>query len=172
MTEPTVTITIRVPKSLKEKLEGLSQKNLLNLNLLINQILTKNVHWDEHLTKLGWLQFDPVTVKEIFQYLEEDEIINISKSIKNDIINGIKFIFGDSSFEHTTEFIDSWLTVTNTSFRHIENKGTHKFLVTHDLGEKWSFFATRVTEEFIKKLNFQISDINLEQNSYSFILSK
>jgi len=39
--EPTDTITIRVPKALKEKLEKKIKENQVTLNLLINQILTK-----------------------------------------------------------------------------------------------------------------------------------
>jgi len=39
--EPTDTITIRVPNALKEKLEKKIKENQVTLNLLINQILTK-----------------------------------------------------------------------------------------------------------------------------------
>lgn len=104
MSESTDTITIRVPKSLKDKLEKMSTKNHLNLNLLINQILSKNVHWDEHITKMGWLQFNPSTVREIFKYLDERKISDLAKSLKLEIINGIKFIYGDTSFQHTIKF--------------------------------------------------------------------
>ena len=68
MSDSTDVITIRVPKSLKEQLEKTSKKNQLNLNTLINQILTKKMHWDEQLTKLGWLPFDPFTVRAILDY--------------------------------------------------------------------------------------------------------
>lgn len=172
MTEPTETITIRVPKSLKKKLEELSDKNHLNLNLLINQILTKNIHWDDHLTKMGWLQFDPVTIKQIFKFLEKEEIFKISNSIKKDIVNGIKFIYGDSSFEHVIEFINSWLTVTNLPFRHVQDNESHKFFINHDLGKNWSIFANRVTGEFIKELGFKISDLQSDSKSYTFTISK
>lgn len=55
MPEATDTITIRVPISLKEKLEDTSKQNQLTLNLFINQILTQKFHWDEHVSKMGWL---------------------------------------------------------------------------------------------------------------------
>ena len=84
------------------------------MNLLINQILTKNVEWDEHITQMGWLQFQPSTVKEIFERLDEQKISDIATSIKNDIINAIKFIYGGTSLENTIDFIEMWLRSTNT----------------------------------------------------------
>jgi len=172
MSEPTDTITIRVPKSLKDKLEEMSKKNQVNLNLLINQILTKNVQWDEHITKMGWLQFDPSTVKEIFNYLSEEEIIELAKTIKGDVINGIKFIYGDSSLQHTVEFMDSWLSATNIPFRHTETSESHTFLVNHTLGKNWSTFANKVSEEFIKELGFTIADLHSDKDSYKFTIMK
>lgn len=172
MSESTDTITIRVPKSLKDKLEKMSTKNHLNLNLLINQILSKNVHWDEHTTKMGWLQFNPSTVREIFKYLDERKISDLAKSIKLDIINGIKFIYGDTSFQHTIEFIDTWLSTTNTPFRHTEDSESHKFMVNHIIGKNWSTFATKVSEEFVTELGYTMTDLHSSIDSYSFTISK
>ena len=172
MTESTETITIQVPKSLKDKLEELSDKNQLNMNLLVNQILTKNIQWDDHVTKMGWLQFDPGTVREIFKYLEEDEFSKITNSVKKDIVNGIKFIYGDSSFEHTLEFINSWLTITNIPFRYTIDSESHKFFVNHDLGKNWSLFAIKVSEGFVKELGFTIKDFQSDSNSYGFTITR
>lgn len=172
MAESTETITIRVPKSLKQKLEELSDKNHITLNLLINQILTKNVHWDEHVTKMGWLQFDPNIVRELFKYLEENEINDLGITIKKDIVNGIKFIYGDTSFEHTIEFINSWLTITNIPFRYTKDTESHKFFVTHELGKNWSKFANKVLEEFVKELGFKIKDLQSDSDSYSFTITR
>ena len=172
MSEPTEVITIRVPKSLKSKLETLSKKNQVNLNLLINQILTKNVHWDEHITDMGWLQFNPTTVKEIFNYLKDEEITNLARSTKTDVINGIKFIYGDTSLEHSIEFMDSWLSATNTPFRHTKDTKSHNFIVHHKVGKNWSKFAIKITEEFITDLGYTVKDLHANTDSYSFTIIK
>lgn len=172
MSETTDTITIRVPKSLKEKLEVLSRKNQINLNLLINQILIKNVQWDEHLTKLGWLQFDPSAVKEIFKHLDMKEINEISTSIKNDVVNAIKFIYGDSNLKNAVDFIEMWLRSTNTPFRHTEDEKSHQFLIRHNIGKNWSVFASKVIEEFIQEIGFKTENVSAEDDSYAFAILK
>lgn len=172
MSEPTDTVTIRVPKSLKNNLEKMSEKNQVNLNLLINQILTKNTQWDEHLAKMGWLQFDPSTVQKIFTYLDEKQISELAESIKRDIVNGIKFIYGDSSLQHTIEFMQTWLNSTNIPFRYSEDSKSHKFFVTHILGKNWSTFAIKVSEEFISELGYKITDMHANTDSYSYSILK
>lgn len=172
MSESTDTITIRVPKLLKTKLEEMSKKNQLTLNLTINQILTKNVQWDEHLTKMGWLQFEPGTVKEIFKHLNQEEINEISFSIKNDIINAIKFIYGDISLKNIVDFIEMWLRSTNTPFRHMEDEGSHKFFIKHTIGKNWSSFAVKVSEDFIQELGFKVEKPSIEVDAYSFSILK
>lgn len=172
MSEPTDTISIRVPKSLKESLEKYGKKNQITLNLLINQILVKNVQWDEHITKMGWLQFTPTVIREIFNHLDDEEIKEISKSTKTDICNGIKFIYGDTSLEHVAEFLDSWLNAANASFRHTEDVGSHRFMIKHSIGKNWSVFAITIIEEFVAELGYTVKNCCSDTDSYSFTLSK
>ena len=172
MSDPTDAITIRVPKSLKTSLEEMSKKNQVNLNLQINQILNKTVEWNEHVTKMGWLQFNPSTVREIFKLLGPNDIDSLVKSTKMDVVNAIKFIYGDTSLEHMVDFMDSWLSSTNTPFRHTENSDSHKFMVNHNLGDNWSIFATKITREFVSELGFTVSDLHSEDDHYSFTIVK
>ncbi|MGD8299477.1 MAG: hypothetical protein PVG77_02075 [Nitrosopumilaceae archaeon] len=172
MTESTDIITIRVPKSLKERLEKSSKKNQVSLNTLINQILTKKMNWDEQLTKLGWLSFDPSTIRAILNYLTEEEIAEVSETTKEKVIKGIKFIYGDSSLQNVADFIDAWLSDANMIFRHTENSESHQFLIHHELGINWSIFVNNVVVGFVKELGYQATNLHEKEDSYSFTISK
>lgn len=172
MSEPTDTITIRVPKSLKTSLEELSKKNQINLNLQINQILNKTLEWNEHMKKMGWLPFNPSTVREIFKLLDQNDIDLLVKLTKMDVVNAIKFIYGDASLEHVVEFMDSWLASTNTPFRHTENSDSHKFVVHHNLGDNWSIFAIKIIGGFVSELGFTVLDLHSEDDHYFFTIVK
>ncbi len=172
MPEATDTITIRVPISLKEKLEDTSKQNQLTLNLFINQILTQKFHWDEHVSKMGWLQFDPCVVRDIFDFLDDEEISKLAKSTKPETIRVIKFIYGDASLSNIIDFIKSWLNNAHISYRYTEDPNSHKFLVNHTLGVNWSKFCIKVSEEFLQELGYPIHDLNAEKNSYGFTIMK
>lgn len=171
MSDSTDIITIRVPKLLKEQLEKTSKKNHSNLNTLINQILVKKMHWDEQLTSLGWLPFDPYTIREILKYLTEDEIVEISKISQKKVIKGIQFIYGDTDLETVADFFDTWLNDANMIFRHTHDLDSHKFIVHHELGKNWSTLTTKITEGFVKELGYQITDLDEKEDSYSFTIS-
>ena len=172
MSEPTDTITIRVPKSLKEQLEKTSQKNQSTLNNLINQILNQRMQWDEQLNKMGWLQFEPSTVKQIIEKISEEDMDEIVTSSKKGVMRAIEFIYGDTKVENVTKFIDSWLTATNLPFKHTENEDSHKFLVTHDLGLNWSIFCNKVVIAFTEALGHKIISFENKEDSYSTVIRK
>jgi len=172
MSDSTDIITIRVPKSLKEQLEKNSKKNQLKLNTLINQILSKKMHWDEQLTKLGWLPFDPFTIRKILNYLTEEEITEVSNLSHQKVIKGINFIYGDTSIQNIADFIDTWLGDANMVFRHTEYSESHKFLVHHELGKNWSIFVNKVVIGFVKELGYSLTILSEKEDSYSFTIFK
>jgi hypothetical protein len=120
---------------------------------------------------MRWLQFDPNTIKEIFSHLNEEQIREIAKRIKYDVISAIKFIYEHPTLENTIDFIESWLKSANMSFRHTNNENSHKFVVTHDLGKNWSLFAISVTGEFLSELGFNQTKTIIENKTYSFEIS-
>jgi len=172
MSENTDTITIRVPKSLKEQLEKTSKKSQLTLNNLINQILYQRMHWDAQLNKMGWLQFEPTVVKQIMKKLTEEEIEDIAERSKRGVAKAIQFVYGDTSVEHVVEFIDSWLSATNMPFRHTEDLESHQFLVTHELGKKWSTFVNKCIVGFTEDLGHTVIKFENNEDSYTTIIKK
>ncbi len=170
--EPTDTITIRVPKTLKEKLEKKTKENKITLNLLINQILTKNLNWDEYMTTMGWLQFNPSTVKEIFKSLDEKKITEIIKSITFEIIDAIKFIYGDVNLNSVIDFLDTWHRSANIPFRRIENGSSHQYIINHKLGKNWSIFESKTIERFFGELGFKVIISQTRTDSCSFRVLK
>lgn len=171
MQEDTEIITIRVPKSLKGKLEDRSKKQDHTLNLTINKILVKEVEWDEYLTEMRWLQFDPNSIRVIFSHLNEEQIKEIAKQIKDDVVSAIKFIYENPTLENTIDFIKSWLKSANMSFRYTSDDNIHKFVVNHELGKNWSLFAISVTDEFLTELGFKQTTTVVESKTYRFDVS-
>ena len=167
MQEDTEIITIRVPKSLKSKLEEKSKKQEQALNFTINKILAKELQWDEYTSDMRWLAFDPAVVREIFSHLNEEQIRQIAKQVKGTIISSIKFIYEYPTIENTIDFIESWCKASNLSYRLTKNDH-YKLIVNHDMGKNWSLFAILLTGEFCSDLGFTCTNTMVESKSYSF----
>lgn len=172
MSKPTDTITIRVPNKLKTELEEICKKEKINLNLLINQILEKSVNWDTHLSKMGWVTFQPSTVREIMSYLTKKEMESIASKISSDVLSSINFLYGDTKLENLIKFIESWLQSANSPYRYSETKTSHEFIVDHSMGKNWSEFAIIVLKDFVGKVGHRIRDTEIKENQYSYKIEK
>ena len=167
MVEETEVITIRVPKSLKLRLEEKSKKEDHALNLTINKILSKEVKWEGYTSELRWMAFDPSVVREIFSNLTVDQIRKISKQTRDVIISNITFIYEHPTLDNTMDFIVSWMNASNMSHRLVKNDH-YKLVVTHDLGKNWSIFANSLIKEWFEELGFRIEKQTEEVKGYSF----
>ncbi len=141
------------------------------MNLTINKILSKEVKWDDFISEMRWLSFDPSFVKEMVSYLTEDQCIQIAKKTKDGVIANIRFIYGHSTIENTVDFIETWCKSANMSYRLTKND-QYKFIITHDIGKNWSILASEVTKEFIKELGFFFTNSIVEPKNYSFVISE
>lgn len=121
---------------------------------------------------MGWVTFQPKLVQEIFKHITNKEMENISSKNSLDIIESIKFLYGDKSFESLIMFFDSWLQSTNSPYRHDETNGSHKFIVEHKLGQNWSEFATIISRYIVNGMGFQIRDIEFGENQYSYVIKR
>ena len=172
MPDSSDTITIRVPKSLKEQLENSIKKDQVTLNNLINQILYRRMNWDLQLNKMGWLQFEPSTVKQIMSHLTEGDMEEIAVSSIKGVAKAIEFLYWDTNIYHVVEFMDSWLTATNMPFRHTEDLESHRFLVAHELGINWSIFANKILVGLAEELGHKVIKFENKEESYSTTLKK
>lgn len=172
MSKPTDTITIRVPEDLKAHLDAICKREKINMNLLINQILEKSVNWDTHLSKMGWVTFQPTVVNQLMNCLSQQEMKEVASKISGDIINSIRLLYGDNSFESMIKFFESWLQSTNSPYRHDESSNSHKFIVDHKLGKNWSEFAVMASNSIVENLGYKIKTSEVRESQYSYEIEK
>lgn len=121
---------------------------------------------------MGWLQFNPLTVREIFKSLDEKKMTKISKAITFEIIDAIKFIYGDVSLNSVIDFIDAWHHSANIPFRRIEHGDSHQYMITHKLGKNWSIFQSKTIERFLSEMGFKVTISQIRNDSCSFSILK
>lgn len=97
---------------------------------------------------------------------------DISSKISGDVIDSIKFLYGDNSFQSLIKFFESWLQSTNSPYRHSESANSHKFIVDHKLGKNWSEFAVLTSNSIVEKLGFKIKKSEISASQYSYEIEK
>ena len=130
------------------------------------------MNWDSQLNKMGWMQFEPSTVKQIMKHLSLENMEEIAESSIKGVAKAIEFLYGDTSVEHVAEFVDSWLTASDMPFRHTEDSESHRFLVTHELGKNWSIFCNMIVVGVTEQLGHAIIKFENKEESYLTIIKK
>ena len=134
----------------------------------MNQVLVQFIEWHSPAKKAGLVPLPKVLLIKIMDKLTQEQIVQIAeymvtKEIK-DIILILKKEHTVSSFMST---IESWAKTSDFPFNHEDlGGGTHKYVVSHEMGKNWSLYFgiifTRIFEELgVTHVNFEITDKTL-----------
>lgn len=158
------TITFRLNKPIMNSVRIEAENRIININTLVNQILKRFVEMDRFEPLSGMIHIPRPVVTEIFNKKNDEEIINMAKSIgKNALYNTILFMKGDRDLNTFLSWIESEMNNHSLNVRHnIEGK-IHKYAIKHDLGYKFSLYYKIIIESIFKdslgeKIDFIISD--------------
>jgi len=148
-------ISVRIPENLRRELNREARRQHINLNALMNRILTKYVNFDrivehEHSIVLDRRIFLPMVEASSREGLE-----NLGKKL------------GPRLVKQTFEFFDIEPTIEGLVSRYFEPMGAYsgryqsnivgsgpdlKLILEHDYGIKWSAFLAEYTKGVVKSL--------------------
>ena len=144
----TETVSFRVPSDLRLVLEDEARKTGVALNTLVTQIFARYVGWGQHAGKLKLLPVNKDLLREVFQHLPKDRIVEIAKRLgetagKEEIL----FMFQHISPETFLDYMDVWSSHFDAS-KHRYNGKTHYYTVHHDVNLNYSIF----TKEYVSSM--------------------
>ena len=162
--EKTRSITYRLPVKLVEEIETEAMNHNVSHNVMARQILEKYIQWDRFADKIGMI---PVP-KKILDTLgiemssaEINEIVNIIKPVIKDTV---LFIKGKYDLKRCIEILEDYMRASGMKSDHRVEGELHHFIIQHELGINWSFFA----EQLLKNIFNQF----LPQKSIKFQTTK
>ena len=68
--------------------------------------------------------------------------------------------------------LDLWLAASNISFRHIVENHQDKYIVQHDLGNKWTIYFTSVTGTLLNELGYRMDKQVTTEQTITFEIVK
>ncbi|MDE1816290.1 MAG: hypothetical protein KGI11_07005 [Thaumarchaeota archaeon] len=135
-----------------ERLRVISEKENVSMNRLINQTLENYTIWN-----LRNAEFIPIRKSLIAILLdkfshEEMEAIasNMARTKNTDTVLQFTSKFDASNVLKTA---DRWLRLTGFPYSYDVKDSVHRFVVLHDLGEKWSLYLTKLLSSTLNQLD-------------------
>ena len=150
-------ISVRVSDDVKEKLEVESELNAISLNTMIGQILTKHVEWDRFAEDIGVVVITRPFFRAVIEEVDDKTLTTIAvTTCRSAIRDAMLFITGKSDLPSFLKVLDLWLAASNISFRHIVENHQDKYIVQHDLGNKWTIYFTSVTGTLLNEFGYPL----------------
>ena len=144
--------SISIDNETFERLRGISEKENVSMNRLINQTLENYTIWN-----LRNAEFIPIRKSLIAILLdkfshEEMEAIaaNMARTKNTDTVLQFTSKFDASNVLKTA---DRWLRLTGFPYSYDVKDSVHRFVVLHDLGEKWSLYLTKLLSSTLNQLD-------------------
>ena len=166
-------ISVRVSDDVKEKLEVESELNAISLNTMIGQILTKHVEWDRFAEDIGVVVITRPFFRAVIEEVDDKTLTTIAvTTCRSAIRDAMLFITGKSDLPSFLKVLDLWLGASNIPFRHIVENHQDKYIVQHDLGNKWTIYFTSVTGTLLNELGYRMDKQVTTEQTITFEIVK
>lgn len=169
----TSTITFRFDEDLIEKLHKEARRHQVNTNTLATQALKRFLEWDIYQPRIGLVSLNKPVFVKIFENLNEKEVIEIASTIGKDEIRDIAlFMKGETDINSFMSWFEMQMINSSVQVNHMDDDGTHTFVMKHDLGKNWSLYNKTILELIFKELFHKNIQIKYDKNMFSFRFSE
>ena len=149
--------SFRLSSKMLDNLKMVAKKEKTNVNTLVSQILESHLGWDLYASEVGWVVMLKAGMLELIKNLDTETITEIAKKIAD---SGAKEI---ALFMRGKYGIDEWISITQDrarmsgfSLKEYQGKNKKRFVMHHDMGEKWSIFFKTYYETVFDELGAKV----------------
>jgi len=167
----TKTATFRLEEDILDDLRKTAETEKITLNSLTNQVFKQYVKWDSRAAKAGLVPLPKVLLVKIIDKLTKEEIIQIAQYMVDKEIKDIILVLRK---EHNiTSFLDvveSWAKTSDFPFEHEEKNGSHKYVISHGMGKKWSLYFEEVFKRMFEQLEITKAKFDITEKTLLFTI--
>lgn len=145
--EATRSITYRLPAKLVDELETEAMQKNISQNVLIRQILEKYVKWDRFADKIGMIPIPRGILEALGEEMTGEDIDGVIQVMAPLIKESVMFMKGKYDLKRCIETLEDYMRASGMNSDHRVEGALHHFIIQHELGMKWSFFAEQLLKE-------------------------
>ena len=167
----TETTTFRLEKDILDDLRKTAETDKITLNSLINQIFSQFVKWDSRAPKAGLVPLPKVLLVKIMDKLTNDQIIQIAKYMVDKEIKDIILVLRrEHNIITFLDVVESWAKTSDFPFEHEEKNDMHKYVISHDMGKKWSLYFGEVFKRMFEQLEITKAEFDITDKTLLFTI--
>ena len=166
-------ISVRVNEDVKRKLTIESELESLTMNTLISRILVRHVDWDKFAEDIGFVAVTKSFLRALLEALSDDKVKSIAvTTCRSAFKDAVIYTQGSLNLENLIKTLDLWFSSSHIPFRHIKKESSEKYIVQHELGEKWTIYFNALIGALLSDIHYKTANVVLTQQSVSFEIEK
>ncbi|MGA9151647.1 MAG: hypothetical protein WBZ36_13800 [Candidatus Nitrosopolaris sp.] len=166
---PNGSITFRFDNEILNRLRDEAGQKRISLNTLASQIFQSYVEYDMYASRAGMISFPKSLLVRIMDRLSEQEVKQLSEYIaKNEFKEMTFLVKNEYNLSTFLDMIESWLRVSGIGYRRDAIDSVQRFVIQHDMGERWSTYFEKLIKYAFKDLNENEPVFDISDNSIAF----
>ena len=167
----TYPITFRLPESLVADLKNEADISHISLNALVKQILDRYIIWERHSNKMGLVPMTRPFLKDAIENLSPVKIKAIACNSSKDALKELVLITkGNLTVSSLVAVFNEWLVASHMTYRYEYDGKAYHYVISHNLGEKWSLYLSELLTAVCKDLNMINPLIQIRNDSVTVSL--
>jgi hypothetical protein len=173
MVDESTVISFRIGKKQKQALEDECQLKNVSVNQALNNMVENHLKWEKFAEELGLIFLTKAIFREILAKMSDRELKILATTIcRSAFRTATIYMKGEFNYENLIEIIDMWLAHSHVSFRRISTNSHEKYILQHDLGEKYSLYLYTAVTTLLSELDYLTQNSHLEDQTLSFEITK
>jgi hypothetical protein len=166
----TYTMSLRLETKNFERLHQEAHSQGISANSLINQILNDYFEWYIFQRKIGFVPVLKPVVKEIFNKMSKEQVMQIANIGKEESTNALHFMKGKLDLDCFLSWFEDRMKNSSIEVRHTfdDTSSMHTFVVKHDICENWSLYLKEIIEHIFKEILERKVDTTALQSTFTF----
>ena len=169
MPDKTTPISLRLDKTVLNRLREESDIEGISLNALMNRIVEEYIDWHRYAPKAGFVAIPKPLLIRLMQRVSPKELAKVSEFLSKSEIKGILMLLRKkwdiSSF---LDALQAWARASGLSFRHDIEGDSDLYIIQHDMGLKWSTFMGTIWKLLLVELTPREFRFEVTDNVISF----
>ncbi len=162
-------VSIRIDSKLSSKLHEKCEEQKISLNTLINNILEKQVNWNDLVYELGWITIFRSTFRELLDSASKDAIQKIASLTGNtELKNSLNYFYGHVNLDSILDLFKKRFQSMNVQFRILPSDDKSKIIIQHDLGKNWPYLIVTQMNTVLNDVGHRIVNDEYNKSAFSF----
>jgi hypothetical protein len=166
-------ITFRLEKALLDRVRFEADEKNSSVNSVAQSIIATHYKWTGVAAKAGMVPIHKTLLAMLIDKIDDDEIAKIAKLFADIRVKDMTLIlrnnYGLAAF---LDVLETWMTMSSVSFTKSMVDSSYHYIISHDIGAKWSSFLSLMLSNTLKNMGVQNLSLDVTESTVMFSIPK